>query len=83
MKISIITAVYNNEETISQAIDSVLSQTYNDIEYIVIDGNSTDGTKDKIQSYNENIDIFVSEPDNGIYDGFRITCSENRLPHSL
>jgi glycosyltransferase involved in cell wall biosynthesis len=68
MKISIITVVYNNEATISSAIESVLSQTYKDKEYIVIDGGSTDGTLDKINQYRSQIDIFVSEPDKGIYD---------------
>ena len=69
MKISIITSVYNNKETISEAIESVLSQTYDNIEYIVVDGASTDGTVEVIQKYGEQIDTFVSEPDKGIYDG--------------
>lgn len=68
MKVSIITVVYNNKETIRDAIDSVLNQTYKDIEYIVIDGNSTDGTVDIIDSYGDKITAFVSEPDKGIYD---------------
>jgi len=68
MKISIITAVFNNQETISEAIESVLSQTYDDIEYIVIDGASTDGTVEIIKQYAGRITRFVSEPDNGIYD---------------
>jgi len=68
MKISIITAVYNNESTIRDAIESVLSQTHNDIEYIVIDGKSTDKTFEIINEYKENIDIIVSEKDAGIYD---------------
>lgn len=69
MKISIITSVYNNKETVAEAIESVLSQTYDNIEYIVIDGGSTDGTVDIINQYRDKISIFVSEPDNGIYDG--------------
>jgi glycosyltransferase len=69
MKISIITSVYNNKETISEAIESVLSQTYDNIEYIVVDGASTDGTVDIIQRYADKITTFVSEPDKGIYDG--------------
>lgn len=68
MKISIITVVYNNKETIENAIDSVLSQTYKDIEYIVVDGMSSDGTKEIIQSYGSQIDKFVSEKDKGLYD---------------
>jgi glycosyltransferase len=69
MKVSIITSVYNNRDSIAQAIESVLNQTYSDIEYIVIDGASTDGTVDIIKSYEDSISIFISEPDNGIYDG--------------
>lgn len=67
MKISIITAVFNNVEEISSAIDSVLSQTYQDIEYIIIDGGSTDGTTEVIKSYGNKITHFISEPDHGIY----------------
>ena len=51
MKISIITVVYNNQSTINYAIESVLNQDYPNIEYIIIDGNSTDGTLKKIQKY--------------------------------
>ena len=68
MKITIITVVYNNIATISDAIDSVLTQTYNNIEYIVIDGGSNDGTVEKVQSYEKGIDKLVSEKDRGIYD---------------
>ena len=69
IKVSIITVVYNNKETIKDAIESVLSQTYENIEYIVIDGASTDGTVEVIEKYADKIDTFVSEPDKGIYDG--------------
>ena len=69
MKISIITSVYNNHETVAEAIGSVLSQTHPDIEYIIIDGGSTDGTVDIIKSYQNQVTQFISEPDNGIYDG--------------
>lgn len=68
MKISIITAVWNNKSTIRDAIESVLSQTYQNIEYIVVDGGSTDGTVDIIKSYGDKITKFVSEKDRGIYD---------------
>lgn len=68
MKISIITVVWNNVETIKNAIDSVLSQTYKDIEYIIIDGASNDGTVEIIKSYGDSISKFVSEPDKGLYD---------------
>ena len=69
MRISIITSVFNNKETIAEAIESVFSQTYNNIEYIVVDGASTDGTVDIIKKHEDKITIFVSEPDKGIYDG--------------
>ncbi len=68
MKISIITVVWNNEKTIKDAIESVLEQTHKDIEYIIIDGASTDGTVDVVKSYGNRISKFVSEPDRGLYD---------------
>lgn len=68
MKVSIITVVYNNVKTIRSAINSVLNQSYNEIEYIIIDGASTDGTLDIINEYRDKISVIVSEKDNGIYD---------------
>jgi len=68
MKISIITVVYNNEKTIESAINSVLNQTYYDIEYIIVDGNSKDNTTNIIRKYRDRIAQFVSEKDDGIYD---------------
>ena len=68
MKISIITVSLNSESTITQTIKSVLSQTYKDIEYIIIDGASFDRTTEIIEKYNDKIASFISEPDNGIYD---------------
>ncbi|ABL02603.1 glycosyl transferase, family 2 [Candidatus Ruthia magnifica str. Cm (Calyptogena magnifica)] len=68
MKLSIITVVWNNKTTIKDAIDSVLSQNYQNIEYIVIDGGSSDGTIEIIKNYQNKITKFVSEPDKGIYD---------------
>jgi len=68
MKVSIITVVYNNKNTIKDAIESVLNQTYKNIEYIIIDGASSDGTVEIIKSYGNKISKFISEPDNGIYD---------------
>jgi len=67
MKISVITVVYNGGLTIEQTIQSVLSQSYTDIEYIVIDGASTDNTLDIIDQYRDKIDKIISEPDQGIY----------------
>ncbi|MGD1912319.1 MAG: glycosyltransferase family 2 protein [Rivularia sp. (in: cyanobacteria)] len=69
MKVSIITVVRNNESTIAHAINSVLSQDYPDIEYIVIDGDSDDATVDIIKSYGKRINRFISESDEGMYDG--------------
>jgi len=72
MKISIITVVYNNKETIGDAMDSVLMQDYRDTEYIIIDGASTDGTVDRIKEiikrYPDKEIKFTSERDSGIYD---------------
>ncbi|HEY1194872.1 glycosyltransferase family 2 protein [Flavobacterium sp.] len=68
MKVSIITICYNRKETIANAVESVLLQDHPDIEYIVIDGNSTDGTKQILQSYEGKISKFLSEPDKGMYD---------------
>lgn len=67
-KISIITVSYNSVSTIRETIDSVLSQDYPDIEYIVVDGNSTDGTRDIIEAYGNRITKFICEKDSGLYD---------------
>jgi glycosyltransferase involved in cell wall biosynthesis len=66
--ISIVTVVYNGEKYLDQAIQSVLNQRYQNIEYIIIDGGSTDGTIPIIKKYQSHIDYWVSEPDNGIFD---------------
>lgn len=69
MKISIITASYNSAKTIEDTIKSVLSQTYRDIEYIIIDGASNDETLAVIAKYQNEYKIkLISEPDNGLYD---------------
>jgi glycosyltransferase involved in cell wall biosynthesis len=68
MKISIITVVYNNEKTIKDAIQSVLGQTYKNIEYVIIDGKSKDNTVNLINEYQEKLGYFISEKDNGLYD---------------
>ncbi|MEN8265181.1 MAG: glycosyltransferase family 2 protein, partial [Nitrospirota bacterium] len=67
MKVSIITAVRNNVLTIHQCINSIHNQSYNDIEHIVIDGGSSDGTIEIIKKCENNISHWVSEPDDGIY----------------
>ena len=67
-KLSVITIVYNNAVAIERTMLSVLNQTYSNIEYILIDGNSTDGTKDIIYKYKDRLAQFISENDRGIYD---------------
>ena len=71
MKITIITVCYNRKATIEKAILSVLKQNYCNIEYIIVDGNSTDGTKEIIESYRDKINQFISEPDKGMYDAIK------------
>lgn len=68
LKVSIITVVRNNKSYIEDCIKSVIEQKYPNIEYIIIDGGSTDGTIDIIKQYYDQISIFISEPDGGIYD---------------
>ncbi len=68
MKVSILTVCYNSEVTIEDTIKSVLSQTYTDIEYILIDGKSTDSTIEIIQRHKEGIAKIISEKDEGMYD---------------
>lgn len=67
-KITIVTATYNAVATLEQSIQSVIRQTYPNIEYIIIDGQSTDGTVDIIKKYSDYIDYWVSEKDVGLYD---------------
>jgi len=68
MKISVITAVFNAKETVADAIESALSQSHPDVELIVIDGDSTDGTVEILNRYRERLAVLISEPDDGIYD---------------
>jgi glycosyltransferase involved in cell wall biosynthesis len=68
VKISVITVCYNSATTLEETIQSVLNQTHPDLEYIVIDGASTDGTLEIISKYRNRIQHVVSEPDKGIYD---------------
>jgi len=67
-RISIITVAFNAQNTIERCINSVLRQKFKNFEYIIIDGGSTDNTCKIISNYRNNIDVFISEPDNGIYD---------------
>ena len=68
MKLSIITINYNNKAGLQKTIDSVISQTFKDFEWIIIDGGSTDGSKDLIEKHSSYITYWVSEPDKGIYN---------------
>lgn len=68
MKVSIITSCFNRKATIAQAIESVLVQDYPDIEYIVVDGASTDGSLEIIRKYRSRIAKIISEPDKGMYE---------------
>ncbi|MDE5848632.1 MAG: glycosyltransferase [Muribaculaceae bacterium] len=68
MKITVVTVCYNAATLIEETIKSVLSQTHEDLEYIVIDGKSTDGTMETVSKYADRITKIISEPDKGIYD---------------
>ena len=68
MKLSIITINYNNLNGLQKTIDSVVNQTWHDFEWIIIDGGSTDGSKELIEKYQEHFTYWCSEPDNGIYN---------------
>ena len=80
MKVSIITSCYNRVATIRSAIESVLAQDYKDIEFIVVDGSSPDGSLDIIREYADRISIIISEPDHGMYEainkGIRVATGE-------
>ncbi len=68
MKITLITVTFNSEKFLSQCIESIQNQTYKDIEHIIIDGKSTDGTVKIIKKYESSIAKWISEPDRGMYD---------------
>lgn len=80
VKISVITVCYNAVDGIEKTILSVLNQNCSNIEYIIIDGGSNDGTEEIIRKYADKIDYWISEPDNGIYDamnkGIRVATGD-------
>ena len=85
MTISIITATYNSAKTVADTFESVLGQTYKDIDYWVIDGGSTDGTLDIIRRYEPEFGgrmHYISEKDRGIYDAMNKGLSNCRLSTS-
>jgi glycosyltransferase involved in cell wall biosynthesis len=67
-KLSIITINYNNLEGLKRTVESVVNQTWQEFEYIVIDGGSTDGSTEYIECQSKHFDYWVSEPDTGIYN---------------
>ncbi len=68
VKLSIITINYNNNVGLIKTIESIINQTWQEFEYIIIDGGSTDGSLETIAKYKDHIDYYVSEKDNGVYD---------------
>ncbi len=68
MKISLITVCYNSAKTIEDTLRSVQSQTYQNLEYIIIDGGSTDDTNKIVSKYKDSVSVHISEPDEGLYD---------------
>ncbi|OGC08487.1 hypothetical protein A2230_08200 [candidate division WOR-1 bacterium RIFOXYA2_FULL_36_21] len=83
--VSIITVVLNGEKYFEETIQSVINQNYPNIEYIIIDGGSTDSTLDIIKKYEKNIDYWVSEPDHGLYDAINkgISVAKGEIIASL
>ncbi|GHT88667.1 hypothetical protein FACS1894137_17110 [Spirochaetia bacterium] len=78
--ITIITVVYNDEKRLEKTILSIVNQTYENIEYIIVDGESTDSTINIIKQYEDKIDYWISEPDKGIYNAMNkaidLSCGE-------
>lgn len=71
---SVVTVVFNGAKELESTVLSVLNQSYRDVEYIIIDGGSTDGTLDLLRKYEHLVDYWASEPDKGVYDAFNKAC---------
>ncbi|MCX2482120.1 glycosyltransferase family 2 protein [Pedobacter sp. MR2016-24] len=82
-KISIITVSYNNFAGLQKTIESVIKQEFSDYEFIIIDGNSTDGSKELLEKYEDKLTYWVSEPDNGIYHAMNKGISVSRGQYIL
>ncbi len=76
--VSAITAIYNGEKYIAGYLESVLQQDYPGIEHIVLDGGSTDQTVDILRRYDDRVEYWASEPDNGVYDAWNKGLTEAR-----
>jgi glycosyltransferase involved in cell wall biosynthesis len=76
--VSIVTAVFNGQQHLAKCLDSVLYQDYPNIEHLVTDGGSTDGTLDVLRDYDDQIAYWKSEPDNGVYDAWNKSLIEAR-----
>lgn len=78
--VTVITVVYNGAAFLEQTVESVINQKYDNLEYIVIDGGSTDGTLELLEKYDDAIDYWISEPDKGIYEAMNkaISCSSGK-----
>lgn len=83
MKVSIITAVRNARDTIERTIESVLRQSYSGIEYIIVDGVSTDGTLEVIAEHRASLSALVVERDKGVYEAFKGAATCQRRRHRL
>ena len=81
--ITVITVIFNGAASLEDTIKSVINQPYDNVEFIIIDGNSNDGTLDIIKKYDDKIDCWISEPDDGIYDAMNKGLNLSRGEYSI